>query len=45
MFELARDSSVPLVDQIVGRLSGLIQDGKLVNAVAPGKAIRAPLQH
>jgi DNA-binding transcriptional MocR family regulator len=29
MFELARDSSVPLVDQIVGHLSGLIQDGKL----------------
>jgi DNA-binding transcriptional MocR family regulator len=29
MFELARDSSVPLVDQIVARLSGLIQDGKL----------------
>jgi DNA-binding transcriptional MocR family regulator len=29
MFELARDSSVPLVDQIVERLSGLIQDGKL----------------
>jgi DNA-binding transcriptional MocR family regulator len=29
MFELARDSTVPLVDQIVGRLSGLIQDGQL----------------
>src|ERR1700722_8364638 len=29
MFELVRDSSVPLVDQIVGRVSGLIQDGKL----------------
>lgn len=29
MFELARDSSVPLVDQIVGRISGLIQDGQL----------------
>jgi DNA-binding transcriptional MocR family regulator len=29
MFELARDSSVPLVDQIVGRVSGLIQDGQL----------------
>ncbi len=29
MFELARDSSVPLVDQIVGRLSALIQDGQL----------------
>lgn len=29
MFELARDSSVPLVDQIVERLSGLIKDGQL----------------
>src|ERR1700722_13823445 len=29
MFELARDSSVPLVDQIVGRVSALIQDGQL----------------
>jgi len=32
MFELARDSSVPLVDQIVARLSGLIHEGRL----APG---------
>jgi DNA-binding transcriptional MocR family regulator len=29
MFELARESSVPLVDQIVERLSRLIQDGQL----------------
>jgi DNA-binding transcriptional MocR family regulator len=29
MFELTRDSSVALVDQIVGRLSALIQDGRL----------------
>jgi len=29
MFELARDSQVPLVDQIVERLSGLIQEGRL----------------
>jgi DNA-binding transcriptional MocR family regulator len=30
MFELARESPVPLVDQIVERLSRLIQDGQLV---------------
>jgi DNA-binding transcriptional MocR family regulator len=31
MFELARDSQVPLVDQIVERLSRLIQDGQLAD--------------
>jgi DNA-binding transcriptional MocR family regulator len=29
MFELARDSATPLVDQIVARLTGLIQNGQL----------------
>ncbi len=29
MFELVRDSSIPLVDQIVGRLGALIMDGQL----------------